>query len=41
MKRNSPEAVTPWPTRIFLSYYLTDTVRENACLRVIPGTHRK
>ena len=25
----------------FLSYYLTDTYRENECLRVIPGTHRK
>ena len=41
MKWNSPEAATPWPTRIFLSYYLTDTYRENGCLRVIPGTHRK
>ena len=41
MKWNSPEAAAPWPTRIFLSYYLTDTIRENGCLRVIPGTHRK
>lgn len=41
MKWQSPEAATPWPTRIFLSYYLTDTTRENGCLRVIPGTHRK
>ena len=38
---NSPEAATPWPTRIFLSYYLSDTNRENGCLRVIPGSHRK
>ncbi len=38
---NHPEAAAPWPTRIFLSYYLTDTNRENGCLRVIPGTHRK
>ncbi len=38
---NSPAATTPWPTRIFLSYYLTDTTRENGCLRIIPGTHRK
>jgi ectoine hydroxylase-related dioxygenase (phytanoyl-CoA dioxygenase family) len=38
---NSPAAATPWPTRIFLSYYLTDTTRENGCLRVIPGTHVK
>jgi len=41
MKWPSPEAATPWPTRIFLSYYLTDTTRENGCLRVIPGSHRK
>ena len=41
MKWNSPEAVIPWPTRVFLSYYLTDTIRQNGCLRVIPGTHRK
>ena len=38
---NSPEAATPWPTRIFLSYYLSDTNRKNGCLRVIPGSHRK
>lgn len=41
MDWNSPIAATPWPTRIFLSYYMTDTNRENGCLRVIPGTHRK
>ena len=41
MNWNSPEAATPWPTKIFLSYYLTDTNRENGCLRVIPGSHRK
>jgi len=41
MKWQSPEALTPWPTRIFLSYYLTDTTRENGCLRVIPGSHLK
>ena len=38
---NSPRAATPWPTRIFLSYYLVDTNRENGCLRVIPGSHTK
>jgi hypothetical protein len=38
---NHPEAAAPWPTRIFLSYYMTDTHRKNGCLRVIPGTHRK
>ncbi len=41
MNWNSAEAATPWPTKIFLSYYLTDTNRENGCLRVIPGSHRK
>lgn len=41
MEWNSPRAATPWPTKIFLSYYMTDTTRENGCLRVIPGTHRK
>ena len=40
MNWNSPAAATPWPTRIFLSYYMTDTNRQNGCLRVIPGTHR-
>ncbi len=38
---NHPEATSPWPTRIFLSYYTTDTTLENGCLRIIPGTHRK
>ncbi|MBQ35970.1 MAG: hypothetical protein CME04_06230 [Gemmatimonadaceae bacterium] len=41
MDWNSPAAATPWPTRIFLSYYMTDTDRDNGCLRVIPGTHRR
>ncbi|MEM7126440.1 MAG: phytanoyl-CoA dioxygenase family protein [Chloroflexota bacterium] len=41
MNWNSPQAATPWPTRVFLSYYMTDTTPENGCLRVIPGTHRK
>ncbi len=41
MNWNSPAAATPWPTVVFLSYYLSDTNRENGCLRVIPGTHRK
>ncbi len=34
-----PKAATPWPTRIFLSYYLIDTTKENGCLRAIPGSH--
>ncbi|MDA0335910.1 MAG: phytanoyl-CoA dioxygenase family protein [bacterium] len=41
MNWNSPAAATPWPTKIFLSYYLTDTNRTNGCLRVIPGTHKR
>jgi ectoine hydroxylase-related dioxygenase (phytanoyl-CoA dioxygenase family) len=28
------------PPQVFLMYYLTDTRRENGCLRVIPGSHR-
>ena len=27
------------PMQLFLMYYLTDTNRENGCLRVIPGSH--
>jgi hypothetical protein len=38
---DSPRAATPWPTRMSLAFYLTDTRRENGCLRVIPGTHRR
>ena len=41
MNWNHPEAASPWPTRVFLSYYMTDTTIENGCLRAIPGTHRK
>ena len=41
MNWNHPEAACPWPTVIFLSYYMNDTSRENGCLRVIPGSHRK
>jgi hypothetical protein len=41
MQWDSPASATPWPTRIFLSYYLTDTTPENGCLRAIPGTHLK
>lgn len=38
MNWNHPESVAPWPIKVFLSYYLTDTARENGCLRVIPRT---
>ena len=41
MNWNSPAAATPWPTVIFLSYYMSDTTRANGCLRVIPGSHRR
>lgn len=41
MEWDHPKASLPWPTRIFLSYYLVDTNVENGCLRAIPGTHRK
>jgi hypothetical protein len=41
MNWNHPEAASPWPTKVFLSYYLTDTNRENGCLRAIPGSHQK
>ena len=29
------------PPQVFLMYYLTDTSRENGCLRVIPGSHTR
>jgi len=41
MNWESPVAATPWPTKIFLSVYLTDTTLANGCLQVIPGTHLK
>lgn len=41
MNWNHPAAALPWPTWVFLSYYLVDTTVENGCLRAIPGTHRK
>lgn len=36
---DEPISAQAEPTQIFLMYYLTDTTRENGCLRVIPGTH--
>ena len=38
---NDPLSLTPWPQKIFVSYYLEDTSIENGCLKVIPGTHLK
>ena len=35
----TPRAFDPEPMQIFAMYYLTDTTRENGCLRVVPGTH--
>ncbi len=29
------------PVQVLVMYYLTDTSRENGCLRVIPGSHRR
>ncbi len=36
-----PRAYSDEPPMIFLMYYLEDTTRENGCIRVLPGTHRK
>ena len=38
---DEPEAFDPVPHQLFLMWYLTDTRRENGCLRVIPGSHVK
>ena len=31
-------AYAKYPVQLFAMYYLTDTRRENGCLRVIPGS---
>lgn len=36
-----PRSYDPEPPQLGLMYYLTDTTRENGCLRVIPGSHRR
>ena len=36
-----PEMYAPPPPQVFCMYYLTDTCRENGCLRVIPGSHTR
>ena len=38
---DDPVSLSPWPQQVFLNWYLTDTTRENGCLRVIPGSHLK
>lgn len=34
-----PEMFEAQPPQVFCMYYLTDTYRENGCLRLIPGSH--
>lgn len=41
MDWNHPKSALPWPSTLFLSYYMVDTTRKNGCLRAIPGTHLK
>lgn len=36
-----PRSADPHLLQAFLMYYLTDTTRENGCLRVIPGSHAR
>ena len=41
MQWNDPLSCTPWPQKIFVSFYLEGTSVENGCLKIIPGTHLK
>lgn len=36
---HDPVSASEIPAQLFLMVYLTDTSRENGCLRVLPGTH--
>ncbi len=36
---DAPDSFTQQSPQIFLMYYLTNTRRENGCLRVVPGSH--
>ena len=38
---NDPISYTTQPIQCFLMYYLSNTSRDNGCIRVIPGSHRK
>lgn len=38
---NDPRSYSEISPMIFLMYYMEDTNRENGCLRILPGTHRK
>lgn len=38
---NHPVSYEAQPPELILIYYLVDTTRDNGCLRVIPGSHRR
>ena len=38
---DDPVSYTTQPIQCFLMYYLTDTMPQNGCLRVVPGSHLK
>ncbi len=38
---DEPLSYTDFAAQVFLFYYLSDTTRENGCLRVVPGSHRR
>jgi ectoine hydroxylase-related dioxygenase (phytanoyl-CoA dioxygenase family) len=38
---DDPGSYDDLPAQLFLMYYLVDTNRQNGCLRVIPGSHRR
>ena len=38
---DDPTSYSDLPVQVFLMYYLVDTNRDNGCLRVIPGSHRR
>jgi ectoine hydroxylase-related dioxygenase (phytanoyl-CoA dioxygenase family) len=41
MWHGEPRTYSDTTPQLFAMFYLTDTSRENGCLRVIPGSHRK
>lgn len=41
MWNGEPRAYGEITPQLFAMFYLTDTTRENGCLRVIPGSHRR
>ena len=41
MWSGEPRAYADITPQLFAMFYLTDTTRENGCLRVIPGSHRR